>query len=90
MRLLPAVLTLFAFGPVVLAAGQSAPSTPAPKQSAPPPPAVKVGDTAPDFTLRYLAKTPDGKFEPKTLSLGEFKGKKSVILAFFPAAFSPG
>jgi peroxiredoxin len=24
------------------------------------------------------------------VSLGEFKGKKTVILAFFPAAFSPG
>ncbi len=81
MRLLPAALTLLAFGPIGLAARQPAP---------PPPPAVKVGQAAPDFTLRYLAKTPDGKVEPKTLSLGEFKGKKTVILAFVPAAFSPG
>ncbi len=61
------------------------------QQSAPPPaPAVKVGQPAPGFTLRYLARTPDGKYEPKTVSLGEFKGQKTVILAFFPAAFSPG
>ncbi len=61
------------------------------RQAAPPPgPAVKVGQQAPDFTLRYLARTPDGKVEPKTVSLAEFKGHKSVILAFFPAAFSPG
>ncbi len=56
----------------------------------PPAPAVKVGQQAPDFTLHYLARTPDGKYEQKTVSLGEFKGQKSVILAFFPAAFSPG
>ncbi len=55
-----------------------------------PAPAVKVGQPAPDFTLRYLAATGDGKFEPKTISLAQFKGRKSVILAFFPAAFSPG
>ncbi len=61
------------------------------QQPAPsPPPAVKVGQPAPDFTLRYLAKTADGKYQPKTVSLGQFKGEKTVILAFFPAAFSPG
>ncbi len=58
--------------------------------TAPPAPAVKVGQQAPDFTLRYLARTPDGKYEPKTVSLGEFRSHKAVILAFFPAAFSPG
>jgi hypothetical protein len=56
----------------------------------PPPPSVKVGQQAPDFTLRYLARTPDGKYEQKTISLADFKGQKTVILAFFPAAFSPG
>ncbi len=60
------------------------------QQQAPPPPAVKVGQQAPDFTLRYLAALPDGKYESKTVSLDEFKGRKTVILAFFPAAFSPG
>ena len=60
------------------------------QQQPPPPPTVKVGQQAPDFTLRYLAKTPDGKYEQKTVSLADFKGQKTVILAFFPAAFSPG
>jgi len=60
------------------------------RQTPPPSPAVKVGQQAPDFTLRYLARTPDGKYAPKTMSLGDFKGQKTVILAFFPAAFSPG
>ena len=60
-------------------------------QAAPPPaPAVKVGEAAPAFTLRYLVAGPDGKVAPQTISLADFKGKKTVILAFFPAAFSPG
>ena len=43
---------------------------------------LKVGDAAPDFSLAGT----DGK----TYTLSEFKGKKSVILAFFPKAFTPG
>ncbi len=38
--------------------------------------AVKVGDLAPDFSLR----SGDGK----TVSLADFKGKKSVVLFFYP------
>ncbi len=41
---------------------------------------LKVGDTAPDFTLRGTANT--------TFTLSENRGK-NVVLAFFPAAFSP-
>jgi peroxiredoxin (alkyl hydroperoxide reductase subunit C) len=41
---------------------------------------LKVGDAAPDFTLRGTANT--------TFTLSEHRGK-SVMLAFFPAAFSP-
>ena len=52
--------------------------------------AVTVGQQAPDFSLTYLARTSDGKYERKTVSPGSFKGQKSGILAFFPAAFSPG
>ncbi len=60
-------------------------------QAAPPPaPAIKVGQAAPPFTLRYLAVGADGKVQPQTVSLADFKGKKTVVLAFFPAAFSPG
>jgi hypothetical protein len=60
------------------------------QQQPPSEPAVKVGDPAPAFSLKYLAPTPDGKVQQQTVSLGDFKGKKTVILAFFPAAFSPG
>jgi hypothetical protein len=60
------------------------------QQSPPPPPSVHVGQPAPDFTLKYLGLGPNGAFEQKSVSLTDFKGKKSVILVFFPAAFSPG
>ena len=42
---------------------------------------LKVGDTAPDFTL------PDNNGKP--VHLADYKGKKNVVLAFFPAAFTP-
>ena len=43
---------------------------------------LKVGDTAPDFTL------PSTTGDKVTLS--SFRGKQSVVLAFFPAAFTGG
>ncbi|MGE5813536.1 MAG: hypothetical protein ACM36C_03540 [Acidobacteriota bacterium] len=71
----------------MMAAGQSAGQAAGPPP--PPPPAVKVGEQAPDFTLSYLAME-DGKYARKDVTLGSFKGKQNVVLAFFPAAFSPG
>ncbi len=50
--------------------------------AAPPKTTLKVGDMAPDFTL------PSTQGKPVTLS--DFRGKKSVVLAFFPAAFTGG
>jgi peroxiredoxin Q/BCP len=49
-----------------------------------PAPAVelKVGDTAPDFTLQAS----DGK----TYKLSDFRGKKAVVVAWFPKAFTQG
>jgi thioredoxin-dependent peroxiredoxin len=43
---------------------------------------LKVGDTAPDFTLQGT----DGK----THRLSEYRGKKAVVLAWFPKAFTQG
>ena len=43
---------------------------------------LKVGDPAPDFTLI------DTKRQPVKLS--DFKGKKSVVLAFYVLAFTGG
>jgi cytochrome oxidase Cu insertion factor (SCO1/SenC/PrrC family) len=54
----------------------------APAKDVPPAPKYKVGDTAPDFTL----KDQNGK----DVSLHDFRGKKSVALAFFVFAFTGG
>jgi len=43
---------------------------------------LKVGDLAPDFKLQAS----DGK----TYRLSDFKGKKAVVLAWFPKAFTSG
>ena len=48
----------------------------------PPKTTLKVGDEAPDFTL------PDTS--GKQVKLSDFRGKKAVVLAFFPAAFTGG
>ncbi len=69
--------------------GGAAPAAQAPP--APPPPAVKVGEPMPEFSLTYLEPAPDGgRPQSKTTKLSDFKGKQVVVLAFFPAAFSPG
>ena len=44
---------------------------------------LKVGDMAPDFTLN---STPAGK----PVHLGDFRGKKNVVLAFYVLAFTGG
>lgn len=44
--------------------------------------APKVGDPAPDFSLQGS----DGK----TYKLSDFKGKKPIVLAWFPKAFTGG
>ena len=43
---------------------------------------LKVGDTPPDFTL---SSTDGGK-----VHLADYLGKGTVVLAFFPAAFTGG
>lgn len=43
---------------------------------------LKVGDDAPNFSM----KGSDGK----TYQLSDFKGKKPVVIAWFPKAFTPG
>jgi peroxiredoxin Q/BCP len=49
---------------------------------APPKTPLKVGDTAPDFTLPSTSGKP--------MHLADFRGKSAVVLAFFPAAFTGG
>ncbi len=45
---------------------------------------LKVGDEAPDFAF------PDPENPDKTVKLSELKGKKNVVLAFYPKAFTGG
>ena len=52
------------------------------KKEAMPEPTVKVGDMAPDFTLRDT--------HGKQVSLRDFRGKKNVALAFYIFAFTGG
>jgi peroxiredoxin len=52
------------------------------QQITPPKTPLKAGDEAPDFTLTST--------DLKKVKLSDFRGKKNVVLAFFPAAFSPG
>jgi hypothetical protein len=84
------VLAVVALAPVHGALAQTG-SAPAATPPPPPPPLVKVGQPMPDFTLPYLEPAPDGgRPAAKTATLSSFKGKQSVVVAFFPAAFSPG
>lgn len=78
-RLMTLILAL-ACGLSTLAPGRAQ----EPAQQPPPPPRthLKVGATAPDFTL------PDQNRQPVTLS--SFRGKKNVVLAFYVFAFTGG
>ena len=54
----------------------------APQQPAAPQTHLKVGDRAPDFELTDT--------EGQTVRLGDFRGKKNVVLAFYVLAFTGG
>jgi hypothetical protein len=68
--------------------GQSKPAAPPPaaQQAGPPPLKLKVGDTVPDFTLRYQ----DASGQLQDFKLSDYRGKKNVLLAFFIFAFTGG
>ena len=51
-------------------------------QLTPPKTQLKVGDMAPDFTLTAT--------NGQKVHLSDLRGKKAVVLAFFPAAFTGG
>ncbi len=69
-------VTAFAQAPSPSPAASPAPRPPAPKTH------LKVGDKAPDFSLRAT----DGK----TYKLSDFKGTKNVVLAVYVLAFTGG
>ena len=80
-RLLSSLLLLALFSAASIAALAQQP--PATQQQKPPSKThLKVGDPAPDFTLRAT----DGK----AYKLSDFKGKKNVVLAIYVLAFTGG
>ena len=76
LLLLLAVLAVSAFAQQPTAAPRPAAQPAAPKTH------LKVGQPAPDFSLRAT----DGK----TYKLSDFKGKKNVVLAAYVLAFTGG
>ena len=54
-------------------------------QATPEPQKLKLGDTAPDFKLKYFDGT-----DLKDVSLSEYRGKKNVVVAFYIFAFTGG
>jgi hypothetical protein len=60
-------------------------SNAAAKEEAVPSSMPKVGDMAPDFTLKYLDSS-----GLKDVSLSQYRGKKQVVLAFYIFAFTGG
>ena len=75
LKMIAGALTLAAFIGTAVAADES-------KKAAPPEPKIKVGDTAPDFKLKDQTG--------KEVALHDFRGKKSVALAFYVFAFTGG
>ena len=65
---------LFVASASFAASAADQPSTPDPK--------IKVGDTAPDFSLKDQTG--------KEVKLSDFRGKKNVVLAFYVFAFTGG
>jgi AhpC/TSA family len=55
------------------------------QEAKPAPPKLRVGEMAPNFTLQYFDGT-----GLKKVSLSDYRGKKSVVLAFFVFAFTAG
>lgn len=69
-----------------LLAGAFATTTPAFAQTKKEAPSMpKVGDVAPDFTLKYFTGG-----ELKDVKLSDYRGKKNVVLAFYIFAFTGG
>ena len=60
----------------------AAPTKPAAQAEAAPDPKFKVGDMAPDFTMKDQNR--------QDVTLSSFKGKKNVALAFYIFAFTGG
>jgi peroxiredoxin len=50
---------------------------------------LQVGDEAPDIELPATGDGAGKGGPKKKVKLSDYRGKKNVMLAFFPAAFTP-
>ncbi len=50
---------------------------------------IEVGDAAPDFELPATGDTAGKGGPTRRIRLSSYRGKKNVVLAFYPAAFTP-
>ena len=50
---------------------------------------LAVGDEAPDFELQATGEAAGTGGPKKKIRLSEYRDKKNVVLALFPAAFTP-
>ena len=50
---------------------------------------LALGEEAPDFELQATGDTAGKGGPKKEVWLSDYRGKKNVVLAFFPAAFTP-
>jgi hypothetical protein len=74
-----------ALGIWLLTAAMVCPQIQAQSKKPEPPMKLKVGDVAPDFKLQYF----DGS-DDKDVTLSQYRGKSSVVLAFYIFAFTGG
>lgn len=86
----PGVLNALLLGSVMMLAIHFSPETALGKDEK-----LKVGDTAPDFSLPWadqerIVMGIKGRDDQEMISLSQFKGKNVVVLAFYPADWSPG
>jgi len=50
---------------------------------------LQVGDEAPDFKLPATGDTAGKGQSKKEIALSDYRGKRNVMIAFYPAAFTP-
>lgn len=50
---------------------------------------IDVGDQAPDFELLATGDTAGKGQAQRKIRLSDYRGQKNVMLAFYPAAFTP-
>jgi len=50
---------------------------------------LQVGEEAPDFELTATGDTAGKGGKHRKIKLSDYRGKKHVVLAFYPAAFTP-